>query len=183
MLAALVLLPLAGCPVSILLILTGATFEPRWGLALAAAGIGGNISLAYLLAQRWMRRALLYLLNRRGYTLPVVLPEDHLKLVLALRITPGIPLFVQNYLLGLSGVRFAPYFLISAPILMAYSSAFVLFGGSIFALKGGGIIAAACLLIALVLLTKLARRYVNASMFMAPGPSAPGSAASPPPQG
>jgi uncharacterized membrane protein YdjX (TVP38/TMEM64 family) len=40
-----------------------------------------------------------------------------------LRVTPGVPLCIQNYLLGLAGVKFARYLLLSLPAQAAYALA------------------------------------------------------------
>lgn len=163
---AMALLPLVGFPISPLWLAAGAAFGAQWGFGLATAGALLNLALAYGVANRWLRNFLLKLLAKNGYCLPVVNSGDLIRLTLALRITPGIPSFIQSYLLGLADVPFLPYYLISVPVHVAYAAAFTLFGGSLFQMKGGGIIAGACLLVALVLIVKVMRHYFDPSLFV-----------------
>lgn len=163
---AMVFLPLVGFPISPLWLAAGAAFGAQWGFGLATAGLLVNIALAYVIANRWLREFLLKLMAKKGYCLPAATSGDLLRLTLALRITPGIPSFVQSYLLGLANVPFLPYYLISVPVQVAYAAAFTLFGGSIFQMKGGGIIAGACLLVALILIVKVVRHYFDASLYV-----------------
>jgi uncharacterized membrane protein YdjX (TVP38/TMEM64 family) len=160
-LLALAILPLFGAPVSVLWVLTGASLGPWKGFGVAIAGTMINMSLAWLLANRVFRRWLEAFLQKRGYQIPRAEPADYVKLTLALRIIPGVPLFVQSYLLGLANVPYRIYLPVSMPPQIAYAAGFILFGDSLIHMRGGGILAAACLLVAVGLLVKLARRYWN----------------------
>lgn len=75
-----------------------------------------------------------------------------------LRITPGVPLFVQNYTLGLLGVPLLHSLVIALPICGLYTSGFVLTGGAIFKGHIGLIIAGFSLLAAASIGINLARR-------------------------
>jgi uncharacterized membrane protein YdjX (TVP38/TMEM64 family) len=86
-----------------------------------------------------------------------------LKLTLLLRITPGVPLVIQNYTLGLLAVPFVPYLLISVPINGLFVTGFVLTGGAIFEGSLGAAIAGISLLIAASIALKMIRRRLAAT--------------------
>ena len=48
-----------------------------------------------------------------------------------LRVTPGVPFPLQNYLLGLAGMPFAKYMLISVPLNAVMCSSLILFGDAL----------------------------------------------------
>jgi hypothetical protein len=77
-------------------------------LLLGLAAITFNLIVAYWLARRWLRPPLARLVARLGYTLPAVERGDATDLIVLLRVTPGPPFFVQNYLLGLAEVPLRP---------------------------------------------------------------------------
>lgn len=128
---AVAVLPLIGVPVSPLLIALGITAGPVRGTILAIMGLAINIALGYHVARGWPRKVILHWLTRRGYQLPQVKTRDEIRLILMSRLIPGLPLAGQNYLLGIAGVRFWPYFLCSVPVQGLYALGFVLLGGSL----------------------------------------------------
>ena len=99
--------------------------------AVAVFGLATNIALGHRVAQGWLRPFLTGWLQRRGYRLPQVEPSDELRLILMTRLVPALPLVAQNYLLGLAGVRFWRYFLVSVPVQALYAAGFVLLGRSL----------------------------------------------------
>ena len=70
--------------------------------ASSLAAVTVNLLLTYWLARRALRPWLARLLPRLGYALPQVAAADMTDLIVILRVTPGPPFFVQNYLLGLA---------------------------------------------------------------------------------
>jgi len=58
--------------------------------------------------------------------------SDELLLILLVRITPGIPFFAQNLLLGLADVDLLLALLVSLPIQMIFATGFVVLGQSAF---------------------------------------------------
>ena len=88
------------------------------------------------------------------------MPRTNLwKLALMLRITPGVPLFVQNYTLGLLGVPLLHSLAIALPISALYASGFVLTGGAIFKGHIGLVVAGVSILAAASIGINLARKY------------------------
>ncbi len=128
LIAAQVLLPLVGVPISPLWIATGVNAGAGWGALLSAGALALNQALGYWLARKWLRRPIESWLRARGKSAPQIPEAEETLWILLLRVTPGVPLFVQNYLLGLAQVRFARYLAISFPVQLAYAVAFVSLG-------------------------------------------------------
>ena len=156
--AALALLPLVGIPLSPLWMVTGATFGMKTGMILIVAGFAINFALAYLISNRLFREPLLRLFQRRGIGIPQAQPGEYSKLIIAIRVFPGLPNFMQSYLLGLANVPFRIYYLLSFPPQIAYAVGFVMFGDSIVNMEGGKIILAVSIVIAAGLLFNIVHK-------------------------
>lgn len=128
LLAAQVGLPLLGVPVSPLWVATGMCASAWWGGLLSGIALALNQTLGYWLARKWLRSPIETWLRARGRSAPQIRVADETLWILLLRVTPGMPLFVQNYLLGLAEVRFGRYLCISLPPQLAYAFAFVSLG-------------------------------------------------------
>ena len=157
--AAIAILPGLGFPASPLLILAGAV----WGsdlrscfIAIAATAL--NMAWTYAAAAGPARRLIARLLGTRWDRWRDMDRRNLLKLTLLLRITPGVPLVIQNYTLGLLAVPFVPYLLISVPINGLFVTGFVLTGGAIFEGSLGAAIAGVSILIAASIAVKMIRR-------------------------
>ena len=159
--AALALLPLVGVPASPLIIAAGVRLGTGPGFALVVAALLCDISLGYWLARRWMRVPLTLWMAGRGHVVPVLAPADEAQFILLFRITPGIPLSVQNYVLGLAGVDFTRYLLISLPVQAVYALTFVWFGNSLADNAAWKLALGAALLVALGLAVGLLRRWLK----------------------
>lgn len=141
--AAMTLLPLAGFPVTPFYLIGGAIFDEWLCMLGTALSLLVNLSLAYLMAARWMRSALQKMISRHGHGLmPAFSSRRHTWLyILTVRVTPGPPLSVKNYLAGLAGVPFVPYLIISWPIAMSYAAGLILLGDSLTEQRWFGVIA------------------------------------------
>lgn len=99
---ALVVLPGLPVPTSLLLLTAGVVWKERpmmaCGLCLLALAL--NLTWTYWLAAGPARRLVEKMLAATAIQIPELPRGDHLKLILVMRLTPGIPLFFQNYLLG-----------------------------------------------------------------------------------
>lgn len=137
---AMALLPALGAPLSAFVLTAVPVFGPRLGTApvvlLALAAITANIALGHALASRWLRPPLEWALARLGYRMPQVETDDVTDLVVLIRVTPGIPFPVQNYLLGLAGAPFGRYLLISCLIAWPINTAAMLFSDALLHGKG-----------------------------------------------
>lgn len=158
---ALALLPLVGVPASPLLIAIGIRLGTARGYAMAMAALLVNFTLGYWLARRWLRGPLTLWLTRRGHTVPRLAAADEVPFILLFRVTPGLPLVIQNYLLGLAEVNFRRYLLLSLAVQSVYALAFVWLGQSLQQSAAWKFLLAVSALVALTLIVALLRRWLN----------------------
>ena len=160
---AMAVLPGLGVPSTFFTLTAGSAFGARLGMpAVIAAGVLAttlNIAATYVLARWVLRDWLQRLMVRLGYKLPEVGQGDATDLVIILRVTPGIPLFVQNYLLGLAAVHAGRYFFWSLLISWPTTAAYLWFGDSLLHGKGKATITSLGLIVLLAALTQLVRRH------------------------
>ena len=113
--AGLVILPGLPVPTSALLFLAGTVWRDRpvaaCGICLLALLL--NMSWTYWAAARPGRGVVEKLLAAGTLRIPVLPKDNHLRAILLLRLTPGVPLFIQNYLLGFLHVPFRLYLPVS----------------------------------------------------------------------
>lgn len=157
------LLPALGMPATVFTLTAGPIFGPKLGMPLVVllclAAITFNMVLTYFLARRALRPVLEKLMMRFGYRLPQVAPEDMTDLAIIVRVTPGSPFAVQNYLLGLANVPFRRYLVVSFIVQAIYTPAFVLFGDALLHGKGKMAMLAASLFVVAIVLTQWARKH------------------------
>lgn len=133
--AAMALLPLAAFPLAPFVLSAGPVFAPTMGAGLViACGIGAlavNVSLSYWFGayglRPWLERLIVWL----GYSVPVLPKNRALEAILLLRVVPGVPFFLQNYLLGLARVPFALYLPLSVAMPAIHLTVAVLAGDAL----------------------------------------------------
>lgn len=164
--SAMALLPSLGAPIMIFFLTAGSAFGEKLGmgpvLGLALLAVTINLCLSYFLASRALRPLLEKLVVWLGYKLPQVESGDANDLIIMLRVTPGLPFPVQNYLLGLAQVPFKNYLIISCLFVWSFTIAFILFGDALLHGKGRVAFIAICLLMALTAATHLVRKHYGA---------------------
>lgn len=113
--AALVILPGFPVPLSALLFTAGVVWResPVMACLLCLLAITLNLAWTYWLAAGPGRKIVEKMLISTSVTVPDLPKGDHLKLILILKLTPGIPHFFQNYLLGFLRVPFLLYLPVS----------------------------------------------------------------------
>ena len=162
---AMAVLPCFGVPMSPFALSAGPLFSARLGTAaVLGAGIAAitfNLIVTYWLARRWLRPVLSRLVERLGHQLPEVERGDATDLIVLLRVTPGIPFFVQNYLLGLAEAPFGRYLAISCVVQWSFNVAFMLFGDALSQGRGRMAFFAIGLVAALATGTHLLRRHLS----------------------
>ena len=163
---AMALLPCFGVPMLTFLLPAGAVFGERYGLggvvALCLGAVTVNMMFTYWLA-RWALRPLFRrLLDRFGYRMPEVAGSDATDLVVILRVTPGIPFFVQNYLAGLADVPLRNYVIVSCIATYLYDTSFVMFGDALLHGRGKLAMVAVGALAALLAVTHMVRKHYAA---------------------
>jgi uncharacterized membrane protein YdjX (TVP38/TMEM64 family) len=123
--------PLVPLPASILTITGGLAFGPAWGTAAALSGATLRACTEFAVARRLGREAVARLLKGRIATLDQTIGRHGFKAVLLIRLIPNVPFDMQNYGLGFSQVRFAPYALATFLGMVPGSFAFVYLGYSL----------------------------------------------------
>lgn len=168
--SAMTVLPAAALPVSVFTLSAGPVFGPTlglpWVVAISLACLGLNLALTYVLARWLMRPWVERFCAWLGFKIPEVSEADQRSLVILVRVTPGPPYALQNYLLGMARVRFATYFTISWAVVSLYSTAMIVFGDALVHGKGRSVLIGGGLLIAFVVAVRFVRRQMarNASM-------------------
>ncbi len=122
------LLPLAGFSVAIIYAVAGA----RFGL-LGGGVVVVGITIVHLLGSYWIARGFLgkplaRFMARRNHSLPRVTAGAHVSVAAIAALMPGIPYFIRNYLLPLSGIPLRVYFWICLPIYVARSYVTIFLG-------------------------------------------------------
>lgn len=99
---ALVFLPGLPIPMTALFFTAGVVWrhQPVMAVSLAMLATALNLTWTYWLAAGPARRLVEKMLAATEIQIPDLPRGDHLKLILILKLTPGIPFFFQNYLLG-----------------------------------------------------------------------------------
>lgn len=112
---AIVVLPGFPVPASALMILAGTVWKerPLMACAICLTGMALNMSWTYWVAAKPARGLVERFLARGTFRLPELPKGDQMQVILLMRLTPGIPLFFQNYLLGFLRVPFLPYLAVS----------------------------------------------------------------------
>lgn len=128
--ALMALLPAVGIPITPLFLAAGAMFGAGVGLVGAWLALALNLGLCYWLARHGLRRMIEWLLRAFDQPLPDVGTERGraIRVTLMVKATPGVPAFVKNYGLGVAGVSFPIYFVLSLLMTGLYGTALVLFG-------------------------------------------------------
>ncbi len=161
---AMAVLPLFGFPISPFSLAAGPLFGASLGTPLVLlcgiTAITANLTLSYWLARRALRPLLARLVERLGYRLPAASGEDATGLIILVRVTPGPPFFVQNYLLGLADVPFGRYLGWSVLVQGAFGTGVMLFGDALAQGRGRVAFLAAGLLFGLVFATRMVRRHL-----------------------
>ena len=108
---ALVFLPGLPVPTSALLFTAGVVWrdQPLMAVSLSMLAMALNLTWTYWLAAGPARRLVEKMLAATAIKIPDLPRGDHLKLILVLKLTPGIPFFFQNYLLGFLRAPFMLY--------------------------------------------------------------------------
>lgn len=131
--AGLVFLPGLPVPTSALLLLAGGVLGGRPVLAcgICLLGMALNMSWTYWVAARPGRGLVERWLAASTIRLPDVRRDNHVRMILLLRLTPGVPFFLQNYLLGFFRVPFLVYLPLSVLCNGFFVCGFVLSGAGV----------------------------------------------------
>jgi uncharacterized membrane protein YdjX (TVP38/TMEM64 family) len=164
---AMALFPVAGVPMLAFSLPVGRAFGAQLGMPLVVilglAAVTTNLFITYWLARRALRPFILKLIERLGYKMPSFDAADLTDFIVLMRVTPGVPFFIQNYLLGLADAPFGRYMFISCLVSWSYTSAFIIFSEAL--LGGRGKLAMICisLFAALAAASHLVRHHMAKS--------------------
>ncbi len=157
---ALTLLPAIGFPTTPFFLLAGAAFGVWISVVGSILAQGLNLILCYWLATRYLRGFLERLISRTRYRIPQVKKEHFVKVTLLIKITPGPPNFLKTYILGLAGIPFGIFFLISLPTSVGYGIGIIVVGDSLLEGNTGQAILGVGILVVLGVGLKMLRDYL-----------------------
>ena len=157
---ALALLPAVGFPTTPFFLLAGAAFGLWVGIIGSVLSQAFNLILCYWLATRYLHGFLERLIARTRYRIPQVRKENRLKVTLLIKITPGPPNFLKSYILGLAGIPFGMFFLISLPTSVGYGIGIIVLGDSLLDGNIGQAVVGVCILVSLLIGIRLLREYL-----------------------
>lgn len=123
--------PLIPLPASVMTITGGLAFGPLWGTLAALTGATIRACGQFVVARLLGREAVAALLKGRVASLDERVGRNSFKAVLLIRFIPNLPFDVQNYGLGFSQVRFAPFAFATLLGIIPWSIAFVYLGYSL----------------------------------------------------
>ncbi|MEC9352411.1 MAG: TVP38/TMEM64 family protein [Planctomycetota bacterium] len=158
-------------PGSLLTPIAGFSFGLVKGTNNVSIGSTAGAALAFLLARYLARRRISRSLEQHRYLAAIdkALEQGSWKTVALMRLSPAIPFNLQNYLWGLTPVRFSTYLLASWISMLPGTFLYVYLGfiprkatgmePLEWILLGGGLVAT---LVAIIYITRLARRALEA---------------------
>jgi uncharacterized membrane protein YdjX (TVP38/TMEM64 family) len=129
--AAIAILPGFGFPSSPLFILAGIVWGTTVeGCAIACSALILNLAWTHQMAAHPGHKILTRWFGEKAEKWGQFGKERPLKMTTLVRITPGIPLCVQNYTLGVMRVPFVPYILLSSILTSIFACGLVVAGGA-----------------------------------------------------
>lgn len=128
LIALMAILPMGGFSIGVLYLVAGVRFGPLWGGAVVA-----GVTAVHLLLSHWIGRGLLRgpierFLKKRRYQFPAVPKGEEVGFSVLGALIPGLPYFVRNYLLALSGIPLRVYFWVCLPVYVLRSYLVIFLG-------------------------------------------------------
>ena len=155
---AIIFLPGLPFPISALLVLAGLVWGATWwACLLALLALTLNMTWTYWVAAYPARGVIEKVLANTSLRIPDLPKQDHVRLILMLRLTPGLPLFIHNYVLGFLRTPFRLYLPLSLALSGPISIGILLTGGALMEGKAGLAIAGLGIVVIAVLGTRMLR--------------------------
>ena len=155
---AIIFLPGLPFPISALLVLAGLVWGANWwARLLALLALALNMTWTYWVAAYPARGVIEKVLANTSLRIPDLPKQDHVRLILMLRLTPGLPLFIHNYVLGFLRTPFRLYLPLSLALSGPISIGILLTGGALMEGKAGLAIAGLGIVVIAVLGTRMLR--------------------------
>lgn len=120
LLAAFLILPLLGIPLSIFLILAGLRFGLVWGMVVTTLCIFFHHYVGYWIAHSYLRTRLLRYAEKKGHKVPKVGAESPVWFTILFASVHGPPYTFKLYLLALTDVPFRVFCYVGAPVYIAF---------------------------------------------------------------
>jgi len=125
-----ILLPLAGVPLSVFIFLLGMKFGLLYGILLLEITLPIHMLTAYLLAHGVRKPIENYLIKRKNYQLPKIPEKNALMYSFLFLVFPAFPYSIKIYMLPLADVRFRYCFWLNWAVQGTLCIPFVLLGKS-----------------------------------------------------
>jgi uncharacterized membrane protein YdjX (TVP38/TMEM64 family) len=119
-LAAFLILPLLGFPVSIFLVLAGIRFGLVGGMLMSALAVVAHHFAAFYLAHGWFRSPVRRRLDRAGYAIPPIRAKHRAGFTILFAALHGPPYIAKIYLLALTDIPFRIYLGFGAPVYIIF---------------------------------------------------------------
>jgi len=159
---AFVFLLAVGCPITMFYLVAPGLYGIWVSFAYASVGLLLNFALTFWIANSFLRPILEMLVARSGFEIPRLRDSEFTRITIAVRVTPGLPFIMQNYLLALAGVPFRTFMIISWIANLGWALALLSLGESIFEGEAGFAVFGVLLIIGLIIITIIVRdRYVS----------------------
>ena len=125
-----------------------------YGIGPALAWIAGSLVVSNLIlhsaSKSFLRPTLEALVARRGHRIPrFESPLDEALFITLIRLTPGVPYFVQNVILAVADLDLLRFVVLSVALQMIYVTGFVVLGRSVFEGRGTWALAGLAILVGL----------------------------------
>lgn len=161
--AAFLVLPLLGAPISVFLVAAGIRFGLPLGSAITCGCIVFHHLVGYRIAHGSLRHRVHAWLERSGRKMPSIKMENRIWWTALFAAISGPPYAAKLYLLALTDVPFRIYLLVGAPIYMILSTPLIAAGGALGKINAVWISLIGISVACLVALTRyLKRRFSSA---------------------
>jgi uncharacterized membrane protein YdjX (TVP38/TMEM64 family) len=155
-----ILLPV---PASVFYVTAGSLYGVGPSLLWIAPTLALNALLVHQIAGSWLRPMIEGFVSKRDLQIPRLKKRsDEVLFITLIRITPGIPYFVQSWVIGLADVARGPFLGITLAIQMLYAAGFVVLGRSIFDGEIGIAIGAIALLVFVSIVARVVHKRFRA---------------------
>jgi len=140
---------MAPLPATAFYVTAGPIYGVPQSLLWIALVLAANALLVHAIGSSVLRPRLEAMVTGRGIRIPrLERPSDQLLFLTVMRVTPGIPYFIQSWAIVLASVDRARFVLISVVVQMFYATGFVVLGRSAFEGRLGGVAFAVAFLVA-----------------------------------
>jgi len=121
-------LPLFGFSIGLVYLVVGAVFGGPAGVAVVAGISAIHLVVSHWIGQGYLRAPLQRWLEKRKHRFPELPRGQDVSVALMMALVPGLPYFIRNYLLAVSGIPLRIYFVVCWPIYVIRSCLVIFLG-------------------------------------------------------